>query len=91
MPPPKTVVPSFNSERAEAAWWDKNRAAVEAELRAVLREKKRAQPREVMTPGYKKKFLPVPIALTGNDLDAARKIAEDRGISYQAYLKTLLS
>ena len=84
------VIPSFHSERAEAAWWDKNRSAVEADLRAILRRNKAAQPRVVMTPGYKKKFVPVNVALTGDDLDAARKIAEYRGIGYQAYIKQLL-
>jgi predicted DNA binding CopG/RHH family protein len=84
------VIPSFNSERAETAWWDKNRAEVEAHLRQVLREKSKAQPRVVMTPGYKKKFVPVSIGLTGADLDAARKIAEDRGIGYETYIKSLL-
>jgi len=84
------LIPSFNSERAEAAWWDKNRSAVEADLRAVLRRKQTAPPQEVMTPGFKRKLRPVSITLTGTDLDAARKIAEDRGIGFQAYIKQLL-
>ena len=84
------VIPAFNSERAETAWWDKNRAEVESDLRRVLREKAKAPPRVVMTPGYKKKFVPVSIGLTGADLDAARKIAEDRGIAYETYIKSLL-
>jgi predicted DNA binding CopG/RHH family protein len=84
------VIPSFSSERAETAWWDKNRAEVEAHLRCVLRDKAKAQPRVVMTPGYKKKFVPAAVRLTGADLDAARKIAEDRGIAYETYIKSLL-
>jgi predicted DNA binding CopG/RHH family protein len=84
------VIPSFSSERAETAWWDKNRADVEADLRRVLREKAKAPPRVVMTPGYKKKFVPVNVGLSGADLDAARKIAEHRGIGYEAYIKSLL-
>ncbi len=91
MPLPSIAVPTFNSERAETAWWDRNRTEVEACLRAILREKKKAQPRVVMTPGYKKKFVPVPVTLAGSDLDAARKIAEDRGISYQVYIRSLLT
>jgi predicted DNA binding CopG/RHH family protein len=83
------VIPTFSSERAEAAWWDKNRTAVEADLRAVLRRKAKAPPQEVMTPGYKKKLRPVSVRLTGADLDAARKIAEDRGIGYEAYVRQL--
>jgi predicted DNA binding CopG/RHH family protein len=84
------VIPSFSSERAETAWWDKNRAEVEAHLRRVLRDKAKTPPRVVMTPGYKKKFVPVAIGLSGADLDAARKIAEDRGIGYEAYIKSLV-
>jgi len=84
------VIPSFSSERAETAWWDKNRTEVEAHLRHVLRNKAKTPPRVVMTPGYKKKFVPVTIGLTGQDLDAARKIAEDRGIAYETYIQSLL-
>jgi predicted DNA binding CopG/RHH family protein len=67
-----------------------NRAEVEAHLRRVLRDKARAQPRVVVTPGYKKKFVPVKVSLSGADLDAARTIAEDRGIGYETYIKSLL-
>ena len=90
MPAQKLVIPSFGSERAETAWWDKHRAAVESSLRATLRERKAAEPQTVMTRGYKKKLLPLNIRLTGADLDAARKIAEDRGIAYETYIKLLL-
>lgn len=86
----KLVVPPFSSERAEAAWWEKHRAEVEADLRAALRASQAAPAREVMTKGHKKKFLPVNVQLTGEDLDAARKIAEDMGIAYQTYIKQLL-
>jgi len=89
VPEPKTVVPSFHSERAEAAWWEKHRADVEAGLRAAMRDCKTAPPREVITKGHKRKLLPAALRLTGEDLDAARKIAEDRGIAYEAYIKLL--
>jgi len=88
---PRPVIPSFSSERAEAAWWDKNRAVVEAHLRNILHDKANAPPKVVMTPGYKKKLVPANARLTGADLDAARKIAEDRGIAYEAYIKSLLT
>lgn len=84
------IIPSFTSERAEAAWWDRNRAAVEADLRAIVRRGQKAPPREVMTPGYKRKLVPVNFRLTGSDLDAARKIAEDRGMAYADYIKSLM-
>ena len=43
-----------------------------------------------MTPGFKKKFVQTVAKLNGADLDAARKIAEDRGIAYEIYIKSLL-
>lgn len=88
---PALNIPSFSSERAEAVWWDKNRATVEKHLSLVLRESANAPMKEVMTRGYKRKFLPVTARLTGADLDAARKIAEYKGISYQAYIQLLLA
>src|SRR5580693_4965049 len=35
MPRTKLVMPPFKSEGEEAAWWEKHRAAVEADLRAA--------------------------------------------------------
>ncbi len=87
----RSAVPSFNSERAEAAWWEIHRAAIEDDLRAALRARRSAPAREVMTKGHKRKLVPAAIVLTGAELDAARKIAEDRGISYEAYIKILLN
>jgi predicted DNA binding CopG/RHH family protein len=43
-----------------------------------------------MTRGFRKKLKPVAVRLAGVELDAARKIAEDRGIAYDAYIKTLM-
>ena len=84
------IIPSFKSESAETAWWDKNRAAVEAHLRKVVRASGNAPPKQVMTRGHKTKFLPVNVRLVGEDLDAARKVAEYRGIAYDTYIKSLL-
>ncbi len=89
--PRAPIIPSFPSERAETAWWDKNRTIVEAHLRSVLRDNAKAPAKEVMTRGYKKKFIPVVVRLTGDDLDAARKIAEYRGIAYDSYIALLLA
>jgi predicted DNA binding CopG/RHH family protein len=90
VPREKLVIPKFNSEKAEKAWWLKNLAAVEADLRIALRESQGAPAREVMTKGHKRKLLPANVRLVGTDLDAARKIAEDRGIAYDAYIRALL-
>ncbi len=90
MPARKLEIPSFGSERAETAWWDKNRSTVEASLRAAVRQRQSIEPKEVMTRGHKRKFVPIAVTLAGVELDAARKIAEDRGIAYRDYIKTLM-
>jgi predicted DNA binding CopG/RHH family protein len=89
LPREKIKVPSFSTERAEAVWWEKNRTAVEADLRAALHHSSRAPAQEVITKGHKRKLVSAPVRLVGDDLDAARKIAEDRGISFESYIRQL--
>jgi len=40
MPQKRLTIPTFESERAEAAWWEKHRATVESDLRTAIREGK---------------------------------------------------
>lgn len=87
----KLVIPAFESEREEAAWWEKHRAAVEADLRAAMREGKTVSFDEVMAQARRKKeLLPVTIRLASEDIAAARQLAGDRGIGYQTYIKLIL-
>jgi hypothetical protein len=51
----KLVIPSFKKEKEEAAWWDRQRAAVEAELRAAMREDKTLSLHDVMNEARKNK------------------------------------
>ena len=51
----KLVIPKFNSESEEAAWWEKHRAAVEADLRAAMRNGKTMSLRDVMVQARRKK------------------------------------
>lgn len=48
MPRKKLAIPSFQSESAEAAWWEEHRAAVETDLRAAMRERKTISLKEIM-------------------------------------------
>lgn len=87
----KLVVPSFKNEREEAAWWQKNRAAVETDLRAAMRERKILSLHEVMAQARRKKELqPVTIRLANEDIATARQLADDKGVGYQTYIKLLL-
>jgi hypothetical protein len=55
----KLVIPSFKSEREEAAWWENHLAAVEADLRAAMRENKTLSLQDVMAQArQKRRFCP---------------------------------
>ena len=87
----KLVIPSFASEAEEAAWWEKHRSAVEAELRAAMRKGKTMSLQDVMAQARRKKeLLPVTIRLASEDVVTARQLAGDKGIGYQTYIKLLL-
>lgn len=91
----KRMVPTFATEAEEAEWWFKNRnvhgkqllAAVKSGEAQVLTKDKlldrlaasRKTPAPVVT-------LRIPRA----DLDLARKQAEEKGLPYQTYIKSLL-
>ena len=91
MPRKKLAIPAFESEAAEAVWWKKHRAAVEADLRAAMREGKTVSLQDVMAQARRKKqLLPVTIRLASEDIAAARQLADTKGIGYQTYIKVLL-
>src|SRR5436853_2182639 len=85
------VIPPFKSEKQEAAWWDKHRREVEADLRVAMRERKTLSLNEVLRQARKKKELqPVTIRLATDDVATARQLADDKGIGYQTFIKLLL-
>jgi predicted DNA binding CopG/RHH family protein len=91
MPRKKLVIPSFKSEGDEAAWWENHRVAVEADLRAAMRENKTLSLQDVMIQAKQKKaLLPVTIRLANEDIVTARQLADDKGVGYQTYIKLLL-
>ena len=92
----KRTVQAFNSEAEEAAWWYKNRkshdrgfaAAVESGEARVLTQQKlreRIEASKAKTPA-RVISLRVPEA----DLAMARRQAEQKGLPYQTYIKSLL-
>ncbi|MGO9255517.1 MAG: hypothetical protein ACLQU1_04345 [Bryobacteraceae bacterium] len=91
MPRKKLVIPPFKSEGEEAAWWEEHRAAVEADLRAAMREGKTVSLQDVLAQARRKKeLLPVTIRLASEDIATARQLADGKGIGYQTYIKLLL-
>jgi predicted DNA binding CopG/RHH family protein len=83
----RTVIPKFKSEAEEAAWWDAHRSEVEAEIRRRMQRKpltldallKKDEPSQ-----------PITLRIAKEDLETARRLAAERGVGYQTYLKMLL-
>jgi len=91
----RIVVPKFATEAEEAEWWFKNRkahdklfaAAVgEGEAQVLTQEKLLARIKAA-----KKKPAPVvALRIPAADLALARKQAEQKGLPYQTYIKSIL-
>lgn len=91
MPRKKLVIPSFQDDKKEAAWWERHRAEVEAGLRSAIRERKTISLNEALSQAKRKRdLLPVTIRLASQDIATARQLAGDKGIGYQTYIKLLL-
>ena len=87
----KLTIPPFTSEKEEADWWYRNRRSVEASWRQADREGKTVSLAEVLERAKRKATLkPVTLRLPGGDIDTARRLAEEKGIGYQTYIKILL-
>jgi predicted DNA binding CopG/RHH family protein len=92
---PKRAVPAFATETEEAEWWYKNRnihgkqllAAVKnGEAQVLTKEKLRQR-----IAASKKTPAPmVALRIPAADLALARKQAEQKGLPYQTYIKSIL-
>jgi predicted DNA binding CopG/RHH family protein len=91
---PKRVVPAFATETEETEWWYKNRnqhgqqllAAVKNGEAQVTKEKLR----ERIAASKKTPAPVVALRIPAADLALARKQAEQKGLPYQTYIKSLL-
>jgi predicted DNA binding CopG/RHH family protein len=92
MPKKELVIPAFQSEAEEAAWWDSHRRQVEAEIRRRMKAGQTTTLAEVLDKAKRKRLLqPVTIRLATDDVAVARRLAAGRGMGYQTYIRTLLS
>ena len=88
----KRIIPKFASETEEADWWYANRekladdfvAASAAGEITILTKKKLIERLNAS------KARPVTIRLAANDIELARKQAEQKGLPYQTYIRSLL-
>ena len=91
----KRIVPRFATEAEEADWWYKNRKVHDKELLAAVKSgEAQILTREKLLArieASKKKPAPVvALRIPAADLALARKQAEQMGLPYQTYIKSLL-
>jgi predicted DNA binding CopG/RHH family protein len=83
-------IPEFESEAAEALWWDEHRAEVEENLRGAIRggsaQLGTAQRLTREARASKNVTIRMPLA----DLERARQLSSKKGLGYQTYVKMLL-
>jgi hypothetical protein len=92
---PKSAIPAFATEAEEAEWWYRNRnihgkqllAAVKSGEAQVLTKEKL---RERIAASRKTPAPVVALRIPQADLALARKQAEQKGLPYQTYIKSLL-
>ena len=91
----KRIVPAFATEAEEAEWWYKNRNVHGKQLLAAVKSGET----QVLTKGKlleriaasRRKAAPVvALRIPEADLALARKQAEQKGLPYQTYIKSLL-
>jgi len=86
----KLVIPGFSSEAEDAVWHDGHKRQIEEEF------VRRMKAGTVIVRQRKKKhvsradLLPVCIHLSTGDIETARRLAAQKGIGYQTYIRMLL-
>ena len=82
------TIPKFSSEAEEAAWWDAHRSEIEAEIRQRMKQK-RPLTLDSLLQG-EKPSQPVTLRIATKDIETTRRLAAQKGIGYQTYIKRLL-
>jgi len=91
----KRMVPAFPTEAEEAEWWHKNRNIHGKQLLAAVKsgEVQILTKEKLLARIAASKNRPAPVVslrIPGADLALARKQAEEKGLPYQTYIKSLL-
>ena len=76
------TIPKFKSEAEEAAWWDRHPEVIARQFQEAAEEGR-------IVHGLPKSRS-VTIRLPVGDIETARRLAEDKGLPYQTYIKMLL-
>jgi predicted DNA binding CopG/RHH family protein len=81
-------IPKFSSEAKEAEWWDARRPEIEMEIRRRLKQRPTVTLGKVIQGA--KLSQPVTLRISKADLETARRLAAEKGLGYQTYIKMLL-
>ena len=86
----RIAVPKFKTEAEEAQWWFDNREKVEDALIEAMDSGsiRRGTPQQLASEARASRN--VTIRMVEADLDLARKQAEEKGLPYQTYIKSVL-
>jgi predicted DNA binding CopG/RHH family protein len=92
---PNRTVPTFATEAEEADWWYKNRNIHGNDLLAAVKngEAQVLTKEKLLARLAASKKTPAPVVslrIPATDLALARKQAEQKGLPYQTYIKSLL-
>jgi predicted DNA binding CopG/RHH family protein len=92
---PKRVIPAFATEAEEGEWWYKNRNLHGKQLLAAVRNGEaqvltKEKLRERIAASKRTAAPVVALRIPEADLALARKQAEQKGLPYQTYIKSLL-
>lgn len=95
MKQPKRIVPTFATDAEEAEWWYKNRNIHGKQLLAAVKSGEaqvltKAKLMERIAASRKPPAPVVALRIPQAHLALARKQAEEKGLPYQTYIKSLL-
>jgi predicted DNA binding CopG/RHH family protein len=89
----RIAIPKFQSEHAEAEWFDRHRRPLSADMRRRLKAgegKTLAEALAQSATKEKARLKPVTIRMLPDDLDLVRRLAFEKGLPYQTFIKVLL-
>lgn len=86
----RVKVPKFRTESEEARWWDDHKDMVEENLIQAMRDGTVLRGSAQRLAREARASTNITIRMAVADLDLARKQAEEKGLPYQTYIKSVL-
>lgn len=88
--PERIVVPKFETEAQQAQWWYENRDKVEDALTTAIDNGTIQRGTAQRLANERRASRNITIRMAEADLDLARGQAEEKGLPYQTYIKSVL-